>query len=256
MAAASPAFAGCVILTYHSISEGTSPLKIAPRLFAEQIEWLRSNARVAPLEEVVDYLAESKPLPARTVVLTFDDGFADFYTHAAPVLKQAHMPAVVFLPTAFCGGTNRWPGQPGWVEEQPLMSWGQVSELAEAGFSFGSHTVTHPDLSIVREPALEHEIAGSKSEIEQQTGREVKFFCYPYGHFNDQARQSVSRHYRAACSTHTAMLGAAVDRFALPRVDAHLVRHPALFRNLFALPFPVYLAARRLVRQIRGIETY
>jgi peptidoglycan/xylan/chitin deacetylase (PgdA/CDA1 family) len=245
-----------VILTYHSISEGTSPLKIAPRLFAEQIEWLSSNARVAPLDEVVECLVESKPLPARTVVLTFDDGFADFYTHAAPVLRGANMPALVFLPTAFCGGTNRWPGQPGWVEEQPLMSWNQIRELAAQGFGFGAHSVTHPDLAHTSEPELEQEIAGSKRAIEQQTGHEVKFFCYPYGHFNSQVRRSVSRHYRAACSTRTAMLGARADVFALPRVDAHLVRHPEIFRNLFTLPFPVYLAARRLVRQIRGIETY
>jgi peptidoglycan/xylan/chitin deacetylase (PgdA/CDA1 family) len=246
---------GCVILTYHSIFEGTSPLKIAPRLFAEQMEWLKANARVAPLEEVVDCLTESKPLPARTVVLTFDDGFADFYTHAAPVLRRTRMPAIVFLPTAFCGGTNRWPGQPGWVEEQRLMSWDQLRELAEEGFSFGAHSVTHPDLCRTAEPALEREIAGSKSEIEQQTGHNVKFFCYPYGRSDERVRHAVSRHYRAACSTRTAMLAAGADLFALPRVDAHLVRHPAIFGNLFARPFPVYLGARRLVRELRGIET-
>ena len=95
-----------VILTYHSISDGTSPLEIAPALFAEQMEWLKANTRVAPLLEVVTALKERVPLPERTVALTFDDGFLDFHTEAAPVLLRLGLPATVFLPTSHMSGKN------------------------------------------------------------------------------------------------------------------------------------------------------
>ena len=81
-----------VILTYHSISEGDSPLRISPSLFEEQVEWLRTNAHVTSLAEVVSALVEGKAVPERTVVLTFDDGFRDFYSSAAPILRRFELP--------------------------------------------------------------------------------------------------------------------------------------------------------------------
>src|SRR5579859_7292887 len=106
-----------IILTYHSISDGASPLKIPPGLFAQQMEWLHANARVSSLNQVVSALSQRKSLPERTVVVTFDDGFRDFYSSAAPVLRRLGLPATIFLPTNYCGRTNGWPGQPSWVQE-------------------------------------------------------------------------------------------------------------------------------------------
>ncbi len=239
---------------YHSISGGRSALKISPSLFAEQVDWLRANARVVPLDEVADLLAGGRPLPDRAVVLTFDDGFADFYTDAAPILRRANLPATVFLTTGFCGRTNRWPGQPDWVEEQPLLSWDQVAELAQQGFAFGSHTVNHPALAEVAPEEAEAEIVQSKEKITARLGRPVELFCYPYGSCNAPVRAIAGRHYRAACSTQTALCSAADDLMLLPRVDAHLVRHPALFRRMFTSSFPLYLKARKKIRQLRGHE--
>ena len=85
-----------VILTYHSVSEGNSPLKISPELFVQQMQWLQGNVRVVELSEVVDTLAGGRPLPERAVVLTFDDGFCDFYLSAAPVLRRLGLPGYHF----------------------------------------------------------------------------------------------------------------------------------------------------------------
>src|SRR5271157_1490874 len=140
-----------VILTYHSISDGDSPLQISPGLFAEQMEWLQTNVRVAPLGEVVSALTNHKPLPERTVVLTFDDGFSNFYSSAAPVLRRLKFPATIFIPTGFCGRTNQWPTQASWVKPQGLLDWQQVAGLAQERFDFGAHSVSHSvltDLSI------------------------------------------------------------------------------------------------------------
>jgi poly-beta-1,6-N-acetyl-D-glucosamine N-deacetylase len=88
-----------VILTYHSISEGGSPLKISPSLFAEQMAWLKSNTHVRPLGEVVACLLEHRALPEKTVALTFDDGFRNFLDSAVPVLRRYDFPATMFLPS-------------------------------------------------------------------------------------------------------------------------------------------------------------
>ena len=240
-----------VILTYHSISEGDSPLKISPRLFLEQMEWLRANVRVAPLAEVVVALAERKPLPERTVALTFDDGFRDFYSFAAPVLRRFGFPATIFLPTGYCGRTNSWPGQPDWVSKEALLDWQQVAELAHNGFSFGAHSVNHPVLPALSAEEAEHEIAGSKAQIEEHTRQRVDLFAYPYGRWSPSVRDIVSRHYRGACSTGAGVVEQDADPFVLPRVDAHYIRRTALFRMLFTGSFVAYIAARRLIRRIR-----
>lgn len=240
-----------VILTYHSISHGDSPLKIAPELFAEQVEWLRDNTRIASLGEIVSALASHSPLPERTVVLTFDDGFRDFYTTAAPLLHRCGLPATVFLPTGYCGRTNGWPGQPAWVDQQPLLSWEQVAELARQGFSFGAHSVSHPVLTKLPVVEAQLEIIQCKTQIQERVGQPVEFFCYPYGRWNPTVRNMINQHYKGACATIARAISPGSDRFALPRADAHYLRRRGLFRTLFTRRLLAYLAARRLVRRIR-----
>ena len=240
-----------VILTYHSISEGNSPLRISPALFAEQMEWLRENVRVAPLHEIVAALAERRALPERTVVLTFDDAFRDFYSAAAPVLRRLRLPAIVFLPTGYCGRTNGWPGQPFSVAKEPLLDWQQAVELVHQGFHFGAHSISHAVLTDLPADLAEHEITASKAQIEERTGQPVEFFAYPNGRWNLAVRNLVQKHYRGACSTAAAVVESSADLFALPRADSHYVRQPAWFRALFTSRFLAYLATRRLVRRIR-----
>lgn len=239
-----------VILTYHSISEGDSPLKISSALFAEQMAWLTANASVIALDQLVGQ--RTGQIDRRNVILTFDDGYADFYTHAAPVLLRLKLPAIVFLPTAYVGRTNGWPGQPGWVKEEPLMTWDQIKELANAGMEFGSHTVNHPDVTQLAPADLERELAESKREIEQRTGRRAEHFCYPYGKWNPPVRDATARHYRSACTTIAGTAGHTDDHRLLPRVDAHYLRSPRLFRAMFTRRFEAYISARRLIRRLRG----
>jgi peptidoglycan/xylan/chitin deacetylase (PgdA/CDA1 family) len=240
-----------VILTYHSISEGNSPLKTSPALFVEQMEWLRANVRVSPLREIVSALSERRALPERTVVLTFDDGFRDFYAAAAPVLCRLQLPAIVFLPTGHCGKTNRWPGQAASVAEEALLDWKQVAELARQGFCFGAHSISHAVLTELPADLAEREIVGSKAAIEENTRQPVEFFAYPEGRWNPVVRQLARQYYRAACSTAAAVVEPRADLFALPRADAHYFRHPARFRELFTNRFLAYLTTRRLIRRIR-----
>lgn len=237
-----------VILTYHSIAEGDSPLKISPALFTEQMEWLAANASVCTLAQL---LAGRDSLGPRPVILTFDDGYLDFYTYAAPVLRRLTLPAIIFLPTGYVGRTNGWPGQPSWVKEEPLMNWEQVKELADAGIEFGSHTVSHPDLCALKPAEIERELAESSREIEKRTSRKVEHFCYPYGKWSIAVQRIVGANYRSACTTIAGTVAADSPPTLLPRVDAHYVRNPRWFRAMFTRQFEAYVAARRLIRRVR-----
>lgn len=241
-----------LILTYHSISDGDSPLKISPRLFAQQMEWLQKNVHTASLAQTVAAISTRNTLPHRTVVLTFDDGFRDFYLNAAPVLRRFKLPCTIFLASAYGGRTNAWPGQPAWVKEEKLLSWQEVSELANDGFTFGAHSVNHPDLTALRVSEAEREIAASKAQIAEHVGKPVEFFAYPYGRWNANVRELVGNHYRGACATSAAAVGPNCDLLALPRVDASYLRHPACFQRVFTSSFLAYLFARRLIRRLRG----
>lgn len=241
-----------VILTYHSIGDDRPPLSISVSQFSEQMEWLSRNAQVIPLGDLVNALRRKHSLATNTVVLTFDDGYQDFYTQAAPVLRHFGFSATVFLPTEYCGRTNSWPGQPRWVSEEPLLSWTQVEELAREGFQFGSHSVTHPDMSRLSDTQAEREIVESKREIAAHTGSPVEFFCYPYGRWGKETREIVSRHFCGACSTAAATVRSSADPFVLPRVDAHYIRNAVLFKSLFTRPFSSYIAFRRTLRRLRN----
>lgn len=240
-----------LILTYHSIRDDASPLCTPPKVFAEQMDWLKSHAQVVALRHLVELLSKRKALPERAVALTFDDGFLDFYKQAEPVLHQHSLPATVFLATGWCGKTNSWLGQPSWVEPQPLMDWSKVAKLSQRGIEFGGHSVSHPALTDIPGTQMENEVADCQKAIEEHTGTTAKLFCYPYGKWNDSVRRAVKQHYDGACSTAAGVLDANSDVFSLPRVDAHYVRNPSWFRSMFTRRFLTYVATRRLIRRLR-----
>lgn len=240
-----------IILTYHSVSKAASPLCIPPAVFREQMEWLKSHAQVLPLATLVETLAKRRAFPERTVVLTFDDGFQDFADEAGPLLLRLALPATVFLPTGWCGRSNSWPGQPAWVEPQPLMDWAVIADLTRQGMEFGGHSVSHPSLTDIPAQQVEQELDECKRTIEMHTGVIPRHFCYPYGKWNDSVRRAVKQHYAGACSTAAGMVEITSDPFSLPRVDAHYVKNPSWFRSMFTRRFASYIAARRLVRRLR-----
>ena len=113
----------------------------------------------------------SRPTPH--VAITFDDGFLDFYTNAAPILREFGFQATMFLPTGLIGGSNGF-------KNRDCMNWKQVEELHGLGCEFGSHTVNHPELVRLSWDEIANELGGAKSEIENRLGAPVKAFAYPY----------------------------------------------------------------------------
>ena len=188
------------ILMYHSISdepESGHPyfwLNTSSGRFAGHMKYLHeNNYAVISLEEAVGIITRNSRPPTQShslitcnsqletrnpIVLTFDDGYRDFYTHAFPVLKQFGFTATVFLPTDYIGN-----GRPG-IRGKRHLSWEEVRELHAQGITFGSHTCSHPQLREVGRDVLKDELAPSHSAIE--TEREAcDGFCYLYK-FPDQ----------------------------------------------------------------------
>jgi peptidoglycan/xylan/chitin deacetylase (PgdA/CDA1 family) len=237
------------VLMYHAIDDGPSIISIRPALFAWQMHWLHENGYdVISLSRLVQSLRSGTPLPARSIVITFDDGFESVYTHAFPVLARYGFPATVFLVTGHCGQQNNWPNQPTSVPYQSLLTWAQIREMDGHGIEFGAHSISHPRLDRIPAKQVSHEILGSKAYLKDHLGHPVELFAYPYGRYNEQVKATVGRAYTGACTAQLNLVTRKSDPLALARIDAHYVQHPRIFRNLSTPLFPIYIHLRRPLR--------
>jgi peptidoglycan/xylan/chitin deacetylase (PgdA/CDA1 family) len=239
---------------YHTLADNSSPIALAPALFARQMDWLHSaGVQVIPLSRLVQSIKNKSPLPRKAAVITFDDGFASVYTHAMPHLARHKFPATVFLVSGHCGGHNNWPHQPVSVPREPLLTWPQIREMETVGIEFGGHTATHPRLDQLLPMALEDELITSKQVIENGLGHAISLFAYPYGRFNQTVQTLVGHIYAGACSTRLALAGPASSPLALPRLEAQYVAWRAVFAAMSSPVFLPYLVARRLARWAGGL---
>lgn len=245
--------AGVPILMYHALADRPSPITVSPAVFAGQMRWLHQHHyQVMALGRLVDLVHQNRPLPPRTVTLTFDDGFAGLYQHAFPLLAEFGFSATVFLVSDYCGQQNDWPGQAEAVPRLPLLNWAQIKEMDRHGIEFGGHTATHPRLDRLSPDRLAGEIIQAKDAIESRLGHAIDQFAYPYGRYNSAVKAMVAQVYRGACATHLDLVNPQSDPLALARVEALYVSPLPLFRQLFHPLFPTYLWSRRTLRQAAG----
>ena len=231
------------ILTYHSLDESDSVISIRPALFREQMERLAgSGVQVVPLAEVLD-----RP---GSVAITFDDGLANLADHAIPLLERLALPATIFVVSGYCGRRNTWSTQPAGIPEMPLMDWATLRGLPPL-FSLGAHTVNHPNLNRLGDREIEREIRDSRIEIEQETGKKVESFAYPYGAMDERASALVRREFPIGCGTRLDFVGPDTDRAELPRLDTYYLKSPRWFRKPFGPAHYWYIGLRRSIRDIR-----
>lgn len=196
----------CPILMYHVVDDargdGERRLCCRPEEFARQMSHLAENGwQVLPLSIVVEAVKSQSPLPARAVVLTFDDGTACTFDRALPVLRRYGFVATVFVVAGLVGGRNQWMCRDG-HPERAMLTAPQLRELDAAGVEVGSHTVSHVRLAGLAPDKVAREVRDSKLLLEDLLGRDVPHFAYPYGSCDDAAMRAVhDAGYRAACST-------------------------------------------------------
>jgi len=180
------------ILCYHRFGSGNSKMVVSPAQFEAQLEWLaRNRYRVIRLAELAEFMAGGRQLPARSVVITIDDGYESVHRHAYPLLRRFGFPATLFVYPDFVGAGD-------------AMSWAQLRELAATGlFDIQSHSKSHRNL-VDRAPDesdeqyrrnVDAELRGSRSLLEARLpGTRVDQIAYPFGDANLLVVDAAARH--------------------------------------------------------------
>lgn len=224
------------ILAYHSVSDNlfgySHPyyqINTSPAIFAQQMKWLRNAGyRTFDLHDLPAAFESGMDL-SKHFVITFDDGYRDIFTEGWPVMHQCGFTATVFL------ATDRIQNTPLRYEGAEYLTWRDVRELHAEGISFGSHTVTHPDLRSLQPEEIDYELGFSKETIEQVLGTPVRSFSYPFP-FPEEDK-SFTRYLSDALENHGFQIGVSTvigrataqsSRLFLPRLPMNSWDDPDL----------------------------
>jgi GT2 family glycosyltransferase/peptidoglycan/xylan/chitin deacetylase (PgdA/CDA1 family) len=154
------------------------------------------------------------------LILTFDDGYEDFYNEVFPKVSPMGLKPLVFLVVDQIGGVNLWDQAYG-SSPRRLLTLEQIREMNRHGVQFGSHSLTHPFLPQLSDSQLRREVADSKSRLEDLLGSEVTCFAYPYGDVDARVRAAVvEAGYRFAFTTNPGC-NLWDDPFALNRTEVN-----------------------------------
>lgn len=173
---------GVPVICYHSIGDdptGKSPIIISKEKFREHLQTIKDNGYTTlTIGQLNNYLFMNKPIPEKSVVLTFDDGYVDNYTNAFPILKEFKMNATIFIISSYLDGVT-------------YMSPSQVKEMSDYGIDIESHTVTHRKLSTLSYEDQLKELKDSKESLETLIGKPIVSIAYPEGQYNEDTKKAV-----------------------------------------------------------------
>ena len=201
------------ILLYHHVAAApkdapSRALHVEPRRFARHVAALdRAGYTAVTLRRAWRHWQEGASLPAKPVILSFDDGFADQYRNAARTLRRRGWPGVLYLQVARLGA-------------QGGLTAGQVRRMLADGWELGAHTTTHPDLTTLDADRLREEVEGSRTALRTAfPGAPVDFFCYPYGRFDGTVAAAVqAAGFLGATTTRRGAASPADGAYALDRI--------------------------------------
>jgi peptidoglycan/xylan/chitin deacetylase (PgdA/CDA1 family) len=173
------------ILCYHQFAKVgnacSSPQCLPADIFERQMKYLKDNGyHVISPEQLIAFLEYRQSIPKKSVMITIDDGYRSAYTIAYPILKKYGYQATLFVYTGFIGISSK------------AITWKQLRELKSNGFSIGSHTMYHSDLSKQLDAEskedykkrLRREIKKSKQIIDKKLSQDTYLFAYPFGRLN------------------------------------------------------------------------
>ncbi len=230
-----------IILLYHKIGNYPKNAKfpglyVTEKDFDRQIKYLKDSGylflTLSELKTLYDYYfangKESGIVPnliserGRYVALTFDDGSKSVYSNGFKVLKENGVNATVFMVSGLIGGINEWDLKNGENRDE-MLNVHELKEMAEYGIEIGAHTDTHPHLTLIPAEEAYREILVSKKKLEDSLNRDINFFAYPYGDYNEETERLVGKAgFNGACITKTGIVKKGADFLALKRVA---IRH-------------------------------
>lgn len=202
------------ILLYHSIAPfELSGVWIPKMRFEKQIRWLFKNHFncIKPQKLFVD------DPPPRPVVITFDDGYDNFYENGLPVMLKYGFTATIFVVSHYVGKTNTWDAG---VTRRTHMGWDKLREFPGLGFEIASHTDTHSDLTKLSRKEVRRELEFSKKTIEDKIGKPVEFLSYPFGRHSKFVRDCAKELGYTACFSSNPF---SRDRWAIGRMGVYVI---------------------------------
>ncbi len=204
------------ILMYHHVDNPPPAagslqrdLSVTPTNFEAQLRYLQQQGyETITLNDLALHLTVGKPLPLKPIILTFDDGYADAYTHAFPLLQRHGFVGTFFLVSAPIDAQN-----------PDFLSWDQVEEMHAAGMRFEPHSYDHPDMRNRGFQFVVFQILAPKEAIEARTGERCRFFAYPSGRYDQYVIDVLrSAYYWGGVLTEQGATHSGGDLFTLHRI--------------------------------------
>lgn len=174
---------GVPILYYHSVlpdAEVATPneVTISPEKLREELMLVKElGYTTLTMSEFTAYINDNKPIPEKSILITFDDGYTDNYAHAFPILKELNMKATIFMIASQ-------------VDSGYYMSAAQLREMSDYGIDIESHTDNHVYLDTLSYDQQLKELKDSKEKLEKILGKEVTSIAYPYGNYNEDTKKA------------------------------------------------------------------
>lgn len=170
-------FQGIPVLNYHQINNTAhNPLTLSDTEFEAQIKYLAKEGYtpITP-DQLSEYLESGKELPSKPILITFDDGYKDNYQIAYPILQKYNFTATIFVISDFVNTYDRY------------LTWDQIKEMSNSGFSFQSHTLSHVTLTDISDDnELRKQLTKSKEALEWRLGKKVEYLAYPCGKYDQR----------------------------------------------------------------------
>lgn len=167
---------GVPVLYYHSVKESAdNEVTIKPEKLREELKYINDEGYTTlTIKQLKDYILNNSPIPEKSILITFDDGYMDNYYSAFPILKEFNMTATIFCIASELDGSY-------------YLSKEAIKEMSDYGIDIESHTVTHPHLNKLQYDNQLEELIESKKTLEGITGKEITSIAYPFGDFDDNS---------------------------------------------------------------------
>lgn len=200
-------------LMYHHIEDyetakksGYQNLSVSVTNFTTQMTYLKSHGyNVIGMSALINFFNSGLALPVKPLLLTFDDGYADFYTHAYSILKAEELPATLFTPT-------------GLVNNPGYVTWNQLTEMTDNGILVANHTWSHKTMT-QNEGEDDYEIKTADTQLADRGLNSPKVFAYPFGTISSISQKELqSDNYQLAFTTQQGRVLCAKRRLVLPRI--------------------------------------
>lgn len=239
---------------YHRIADVPGDRNsLPPEKFEQQLQYLHSKGYTSiNMEQLYAHYVLGEKLPPKSIVLTFDDGYADNLYSAMPVMKKYNMIGNVFVITNWIGKENKWENfgkqLTRTMNEQELLEW------KGAGNYIGSHTCNHPKLANCNPKDLKEELRNSKTSLETFLRSDIISICYPYGSFNSDVIKIASEcNYKIGLAIFNEVPLLRFNLLALPRIPIPSGQKMWEFKLKVSKIHIIFIMLRQLERRLKKL---